>query len=310
MKGWILYKRSKSELTEADHGVNRLLAEANRLQVELDVIKPAQLELLVSSTHNGTILEGKQTKFPDFLIPRMGADTTYQAMALIRQLELCGVYCANNPTSIDNSRDKLWLSQLLRHNNLPVPKTLLLNFPLSIEWIEQEIGFPLVIKNISGARGLGVFLCENANILRDLMGLISENQNQPMIAQQFIANSYGRDLRVFIVGKKIVGCMQRKAHDSFKANYSLGADVTLFDMNAELEKMALDCINVTGLEIAGIDLLFGEQNYIICEANSSPGFKGMELATGENIGAQILEFVLQKAVSRHNTLVRDLSDLA
>ena len=92
MKGWILYKRCHNELTDADHGVNRLLAAAAKLDIELEVYKPTQFELIASNDNNRTvILNGQETEVPDFLLPRIGADTTFHALALIRYLEFLGV---------------------------------------------------------------------------------------------------------------------------------------------------------------------------------------------------------------------------
>ncbi|WP_028389403.1 ATP-grasp domain-containing protein [Legionella fairfieldensis] len=300
MKGWILYKRHKAELTEADHGVNRLLAVANRLQIDLEVYRPEQFELVISRDDKKSILlDDSRTSLPDFLLPRLGAETSYFALAIIRQLEKLGVYTCNHSTAVEIARDKMFVSQLLSQSDLPTPKTMLVKFPVSVNVVEREIGFPLVIKTLSGTRGIGIHLCESAQSFRDLMGLIAcHGGSCQMILQEFIATSYGRDLRVFVIGGKVIGCMQRTAKDSFKANYSLGGEVAPFPITAEIERLALDCANLFNLEIAGIDLLFDTQGFKICEANSSPGFKGMERATGQNIALQLLDYVKKITLSR------------
>lgn len=297
MKGWILYKRSKQELSEIDHGVNRLLSAAASLQIELEVYKPEQFELVVTREDKKSILlDGSRVALPDFLLPRLGAETSYFALAIIRQLEKSGVYTCNNSTAIETVRDKMLLSQLFAQSDLPFPKTMLVKFPVPISVVVREIGFPLVIKNISGARGIGIHLCESAMSFRDLMELIaSHSGSNQMILQEFIASSYGRDLRVFVLGGKVIGCMQRTAKDSFKANYSLGGEVSPFPLTPEIEQLAVACANLFNLEIAGIDLLFADQGFKICEANSSPGFKGMEHATGNDIALQIIEYVVKAA---------------
>lgn len=293
MKGWILYKRNKEELTEVDHGVNRFLSVAASLQMELEVYRPDEFELIISRDDKKSILlNDERVSLPHFLIPRLGAETSYFALAIIRQLEKLGVYTCNHSIAIEAVRDKMLFSQLLAQSDLPFPKTMLVKFPVSAKVVEREIGFPLVIKNISGARGIGIHLCETAQSFRDLMDLIAtQNGNCQMILQEFIATSYGRDLRVLVLGGKVIGCMQRTAKDSFKANYSLGGDVAPYPLTPEIEALAINCANLFNLEIAGIDLLFDTQGFKICEANSSPGFKGMEHAIGKNIAAQILSYV-------------------
>ncbi|CDZ76517.1 Alpha-aminoadipate--LysW ligase LysX [Legionella massiliensis] len=301
MKGWILYKRNKQELTEADHGVNRFLAVAESLDISLEVYRPEEFELVISRDDKKSILlHDKRVALPDFLLPRLGAETSYFALAIIRQLEKLGVHTYNRSTSVEIVKDKMLLSQMLAQSDLPAPKTMLVKFPVSVAVVEREIGFPLVIKNISGARGVGIHLCESAQNFRDLMELIashSASSNQ-MILQEFIANSYGRDLRVLVLGGKVIGCMQRTAKDSFKANYSLGGEVSPYVLTPEIESLAIKCADLFNLEIAGIDLLFDAQGFKVCEANSSTGFKGMERATGKNIALQILEYVKDSVIAK------------
>lgn len=300
MKGWILYKRSQDELTENDHGVNRLLSAAANLRIKLSVFKPTQFDLIATNDiHTSVLLEGKSPQLPDFIIPRTGAESTPFTLALIRQLELLGVYSANKSGAIEVVRDKMRVSQLLTANNLPTPKTMLLNFPVAFNIVKQQIGFPLVIKNIAGARGIGVHLCETASSFNDLMGLFNAQLTTQLIVQEFIGSSHGRDLRVFVLGGEVIGCMVRTAKDGFKANYSLGGEVKLFPITDEIEQLAVKCTELVGLEIAGIDLLFDAKGgFVICEANSSPGFKGMESATGKNVADQILNYIGSQVKNR------------
>jgi gamma-F420-2:alpha-L-glutamate ligase len=49
---------------------------------------------------------------------------------------------------------------------------------------------------------------------------------------------------------------------------------------------------VLGLDVTGIDILFDEEGYRICEANSAPGFQGLERATSYDVPSAILEWVI------------------
>lgn len=298
MQGWILYKRSKEELTDVDHGVMRFLSAAKSLQIDLQVYKPEQFELIVSDKENKSILlNGTRVALPDFLLPRLGAESSYFALAIIRQLEKLGVYICNSTNAIESVRDKMLLSQLLAQSKLPFPKTMLVKFPVPVSVVEREIGFPLVIKNTSGARGIGIHLCESIRYFGDLMDLIATHSgSHQMILQQFISESYGRDLRILVLGERVIGCMQRIANNSFKANYSLGGRVESYQLTPEIENLAIDCAKLFNLDFAGIDLLFSSEGFKVCEANSSPGFKGMEEATGQDIAKQILNYVIERTM--------------
>jgi gamma-F420-2:alpha-L-glutamate ligase len=296
MNGWILYKRNAQELTPEDHGVNRLCASAQSLGIHLEVYKPEQFDLFTSNTEHNTIFIDKiRCVVPDFIIPRMGAESPYLALAIIRHFEQLGVYVCNASDAIATVKDKMHMSQKLRGRGLPTPKTLLVKFPISMSMVTQELGFPVVIKTISGARGFGVHLCESPAALRDLMELLSIHQNvHGLILQEFVAQSFGRDLRVFVLGGRVIGCMKRLSSGGFKANYSLGGTVESYSMTEEIQYLSLAATDLFNLDIAGIDLLFTSDGYTICEANSSPGFKGMEEATGSDIASQIINYIVSK----------------
>lgn len=300
MKGWILYFKSKDELTEGDNGVQRLLAVAEKKGVSLEVYRPDQFELIVSRDDRKSILvDGKPRALPDFIIPRMGSGTTYFALAIIRQLEHLGVYACNSATAIETVKDKLRMHQLLAHSNLPTPTTMLVKFPVDLSVVESAIRFPIIIKNITGTEGAGIYLCDSSKHFYDLMELIySNNEKANIILQEFIETSHGKDLRVFILGGRAIGCMLRSSETSFKANFSRGGKVEAFELSPEIEWLATETARLVDLDIAGIDLLFDKDGYKICEANSSPGFKGMESVIGETVADQILDYITVKLSGR------------
>ena len=186
------------------------------------------------------------------------------------------------------------MHQILAYSKLATPKTMLAKFPVDISVVKREIGIPLIIKNVTGTQGKGVYLCESEEKFSDVMELIyTNNANANIIIQEFIETSYGRDLRVFVIGGKVVGCMQRIAKSGFKANFSKGADVQPYKLTSEAEWIATEASRLLNLDVAGVDLLFGEDGkYLICEANSSPQFHGLENVVGKKIADDILDYVL------------------
>lgn len=293
MKGWILYKKKRADLTEDDHAVGRLLNAAQEKEIELEVYKPDQFELVATRDDRQSILiDGKPCAVPDFIMPRFGSATTYFALAVIRQLESLGVYSCNSSMATEVVKDKLRIHQILSHSNLPTPKTMLVKFPVDIDVVKREIGFPVVIKNVSGMRGIGIYLSETETRFADLMDLIyTNNSSANIILQEFISYSKGTDLRIFVVGGKVVGCMKRASDISFKANISRGGRAEPFEITPEIEWLATETTRLVNLDIAGIDLLFDEQGFKICEANSSPGFKGLESVIGPCVAEQILDYI-------------------
>ena len=113
--------------------------------------------------------------------------------------------------------------------------------------------------------------------------------------QEYKDTQPGEDLRVFVVGDKVLGAMKRRAKDgSFKANITRGGVGENYTLTPEIEDMALRVARSLDLEVAGVDLLFGKEGFLVCEANSAPGFEGFEHATGINVAKEIIDYARSK----------------
>lgn len=294
MLGWILYKQSDKFLQPEAYEVLRLKEVAEKYGIRIMVITPEEVDIVVSRDDRKSILLGNvSTPLPDFIIPRMGSSTTYFALAVIRQLERLGVYSFNSSHSVENVKDKLYHLQILAESGLPIPKTMLAKFPVESKLVEKHIGFPAVIKTLSGTQGSGVFLSESKSSFEDLMRLVeTTNPKANFIIQEFIKTSHGKDLRVVTVGGRVIGAMTRSSTDGdFRANYSRGGEVKAFTTTPEVEWLVLEISRLLDLDIAGIDLLFDDNGFKICEVNSSPGFRGLEEACQKDIAEEIIHFI-------------------
>lgn len=297
-KGWILYRKPFSEITPEAHEINRLLQEAKNMDIDLEVVCPQEFELLITKSGKKSIrLKNEEVTLPDFLLPRMGSGTTYFALAVIRQLEKLGVICLNGSQGIEESKDKLYSHQILASSRLPVPKTMLSKFPIDPKLVEANLGFPVVVKSISGSQGKGVFLAKDPETFNDFIGIIeTANPSANFIFQEYIEESRGSDIRVIVIGGVPVAAMKRTSKDGgFKANYSQGGIVERIPLTQEMQWLATEATHALHLDISGIDLLESKEGLKICEVNSSPGFQGMESCLlgkeKANIARTILEFI-------------------
>ena len=310
MQGWILNRFSQHALRPDSHGIHRLLAEAQQENIAVRVVSPGELDIVVENDgRHRFLLNGQEVFRPDFLLNRMGSATTYFALAIMRQMENAGVYVPNRSQSIALVRDKLHTLQVLAQNNLPIAKSMLAKYPIDVDLVERELCFPVIVKTLAGSQGRGVFLCETRHKFEDLIAMITTSQGNPnFVIQEFISSSVGRDLRVFVIGQRVVGCMKRMARPgSFKANYSRGGSVESYSVTPLIEQLAVKAAQVLDLEIAGVDLLFDGHGFKICEANSSPGFRGMEQCLGINIPKEIYRYIAtqlgaEKSIPRINDL--------
>ena len=298
MEVWILYGEDIESTADLAFEVRRFIAEAAKMDIDLKVFRPSQFDLLVTEEDRDSILiDGELMPLPDFCFPYLHhGDRSYFSLSIVRQLERLGVKIFNKASTIETVADKLHTHQVMAENGMPTPATMLAKFPVDIDLIERTIGFPVVVKTLLGSNGTGVFLIENPPAFNDLMELIGEtNPNIQLIFQQYIESSKGRDLRLFVVDGEVVASMERKARDGgFKANYSTGGSVKSFTPDQEAVDMAVKTASLLDIQVAGIDLLFTNKGYTICEANTFPGFKGLESACDVNVPQKIFE-----AMRRH-----------
>ena len=290
MKLWMLGNRLTTEMYERE----RFIEEAEKSGIDFTVAFADEIDLIVSRDDRKSIrYRNDVVALPDALLARTGSGTGYFNLSVLRQFERLNVLTLPNSSSIEASKDKLYASQILAQAGLPTPKTMLTRFPCKSETVEKQVGFPCVMKVVTGSHGAGVFLCEDAKQFEDLSELISSlDAKNSMIIQEYIKESEGRDLRVIVIGGRVVGAMQRTSTDgSFKANISRGGQGKAYDVDDEMEMLAIQVAKVLDLDIAGVDLLFHTDGYRICEANSAPGFKGFEEALDINIPQKVFDYV-------------------
>ena len=293
LSGWIIHKKSLGENFEVD----RLVEEFEKQGIDIRVVNPKEVDIFVDRDDRKSILvAGRTRQLPDFVMPRTGSGTTYFIKAIIRHLERLGVVLINGSDAIDNVKDKLYTQQILGESKLPVPKTLLVKHPINLEWVETNINFPVIIKTLSGSFGAGVFLAENKKQLEQLVKMAEiTKKSYNIIVQEFIKDSWGKDIRVFVLNKKVIGCMMRQStDDDFRANITRGGEGIPYQITDEIEWLGGESSRLLNLDIAGVDLLFNNGSYSICEVNSSPGFEGMDKFTKTNIAEDIVNFVKLK----------------
>lgn len=289
-KIWILHHAANIDGYE----ITRLLESLTIAGFEVQVLEPKYFDIIVSrSTSRSIRYKGERVEMPSLVMSRTGSGTNYFTLALMRQIEKFNIPVINSSSSIDIVSDKLMTSQLLTRDNIPIPKTMLVTGTVDLDLVEKEIGFPCVVKATSGSKGKTVYLCENRKYFKDLMELLNNIAlKKTLIIQEFINTRPGEDLRVWVIGGKVIAAMKRTAPvGDFRANISQGGTAEPFEITEEIDYIARQTATTLGLQIAGIDLLFDNSGYLVCEANSSPGFDGMDKYCGTDMAQKITDFI-------------------
>ena len=88
--------------------------------------------------------------------------------------------------------------------------------------------------------------------------------------------------------------MRRRARGrEFRSNFHLNGTVERVDLPESYAEAACRAARVLGLNIAGVDLLEGNNGPLVLEVNSSPGLEGIEKASGVNVAGAIVDYVME-----------------
>jgi ribosomal protein S6--L-glutamate ligase len=240
----------------------------------------------------------------DAVIPRIAASHTFYGLAVLRQFEMMGVYPLNESVAIGRSRDKLRSMQLLSRAGLGMPKTA---FAIDNEHTPDVLaivgGSPVVIKLLEGTQGIGVVLAESDKSAKSIIDAFN-GVDVAILVQEFVKESEGKDIRAFVVGRKVVAAMERTgAKGDFRSNLHRGGSARLVELTKEERATALKAAQVMGLNVAGVDMLRSSHGPKIMEVNSSPGLEGIEASTGINVAKLVMTF-LEKNAKPNRTKTR------
>jgi ribosomal protein S6--L-glutamate ligase len=277
------------------YSTRRLVEEARVRDLDVAVLDPMQFSLFVTEQEIGIHHQGNKFDY-DAVIPRIGHSITRHGVSVLRHLEQLDVWTANTSQGILQSRDKLHSSQILARNKIPTPRTAYVRDMKDIEHATEAVGgLPVVVKVTQGTQGQGVFLRHTIHETRNLVqGLLVTGK--AVLIQEYIAESHGKDIRALIVGGKVVACMRRKARGrEFRSNYHLNGTVENVEINEEYAEVACRAARVLGLNVAGVDLLEGNNGPLVLEVNSSPGLEGIEKSSGVNVAGAIIDYVVSES---------------
>lgn len=272
------------------HSIRRLLSEAKKQRLQCDVIDPLDCQIVVDGKDSRLMTPAGPIGQYDVILPRIGASITDYGLAVVKQFELLGSRPVNGSQAIAESRDKMRCLQVLAAAGVAVPSSVLCHSPRGLRLSVDSVGgMPVVLKVLQGTQGKGVMIVHSPISLGSVHETL-KSLDQDVIIQQFLAEGAGRDYRAFVIGNKVVAAMLRTAPPGeFRANIHRGGEGTLVKLPPAFERAAIRSARVLGLGIAGVDLMESPRGPVVLEVNSSPGFEGIEKATGLNVAGMIIK---------------------
>lgn len=284
-----------------NYSTKRLKEEAQKRGHTVSVIKYRDCYASIEKNNPTVSYKGQDLAKFDAVIPRIAANMTRYGSAIVRQLEMQGVYSVSSSIAIVRSRDKLRSLQLLAKAGVGIPKTVVSRNSTDIDDLIDKLGgTPVIIKLARGTHGNGVVLAESKKAAKSVLQAfyLTNEDGTNVLLQEFIKESAGTDIRVFVVGGRVVASMKRQSlDDDFRSNLHKGGEGTRIKLTEEERKMAIKAARALGLNVAGVDLMRSERGPLVLEVNSSPGF-GIEKVTGRDVAGAIIEYIEQNAKRR------------
>ena len=281
-----------------NYSTKRLKEEFKLRGHEVDIIKYKDCFASIESSNPEVRYHGEKLEGYDAIIPRIASGMTRYGTAIVRQFEMQGAFTTASSIAIVRSRDKLRSLQLLARAGVGIPKTVFTRDGREIDDLIEEIGeLPVVIKLARGTHGNGVVLAETKKAAKSVMQAfyVMDDDGTNILLQEFIKESAGEDIRIFLVNGKVVASMVRRGlDDDFRSNIHQGGEGQIVKLTEEERKTAQKAAKSMGLPICGVDIMRSDHGPLVLEVNSSPGF-AIEKVTGRNVAAKIVEYVEQNA---------------
>jgi len=283
------------------YSTRRLIRAGKKRGHKVIVIDPLQCTLALDRGKPLLYFRRKRLKGIDVVIPRIGSALADYGLSVLAHLEMGGIPVLNPSSAIAKAKDKFQALQFLSAHAIDTPRTALVRNPEDIDRALKIVGgLPVILKVPQGTHGVGVILAESRQSVESTLEAFW-SIGQDILIQEFVKESYGRDIRALVLDGKIVAAMRRHARvGEFRSNIHKGAIGIPLELKKSYRNAAIQAAQVMGLRFAGIDMLEGKGGPRVVEVNASPGIEGMERVAGKNIAGLIISYAVGLARKKNN----------
>jgi RimK family alpha-L-glutamate ligase len=212
-------------------------------------------------------------------------------------LEAAGLVVVNRARAIERCVDKFYTDALLRRAGLPTPDTVVCERPDEAMQAMRAMG-DVVVKPLFGSMGHGLVRVSDPDVAFRVFRALE--QTRAVFYVQRAIEHGGRDMRVFVVGGRVLGAIERVAPEGeWRTNVSRGASARAIDLPDEWAALAVRAAAATGADYAGVDLLPAPDGRVfVLEVNGIPGWEGLQRATGLDVAGALVEHLAWRVQAR------------
>jgi RimK family alpha-L-glutamate ligase len=211
-------------------------------------------------------------------------------MDVLHRAQAAGVRVLNPPAALETCIDKYLATARLEAAGLRVPATVVCQDCDAAMAALTALGGDVVVKPLFGSEGRGMVRVSDPEVAWRTFRAI-ERMQAVFYVQKFVAHP-GWDLRVFVIGGRVVAAMRRHAKNGWRTNVAQGGRGEAVSATAEEERLALAAAIAVGTPAAGVDLLPDpDGGYYVLEVNAVPGWRALAPVTGVDVAAEIVRFL-------------------
>jgi ribosomal protein S6--L-glutamate ligase len=211
-------------------------------------------------------------------------------MDVLHRLQAGGTAVVNPPSALEASIDKYLASARLEAAGLPVPPTIVCQHADDALEAFAQLGGDVIVKPLFGSEGRGMVRASDPEMAWRTFRTLERLQSV-MYLQQVIAHP-GWDLRVFVLGGRVLTAMRRRANGGWRTNVAQGGKGEAVSLTAEKERLALAAAAAVGALVAGVDLLPGPNGqWYVLEVNAVPGWRALAPVTGVDVAVETVRFL-------------------
>jgi ribosomal protein S6--L-glutamate ligase len=234
----------------------------------------------------------------DVIIPRANVcENVALESAILKQIEHMHIPMINSYDSIICAKNKLLTLQILGANDIPTVRTAVIHRSDNLDTALKHIGrMPMIMKTAFGSFGHGVVLIESERSARSAYDLLNRAPSNIILLQKYVRESKGKDIRIIVVGGRVIAAMERKAkRGEFRSNIKVGGEGKAIKPTREMKNLAIRATKALGLQISGVDIILTQDGPAIMEVNSNPGMEGIEEATSINVAEKMIKYAVKYA---------------
>ena len=143
-------------------------------------------------------------------------------------------------------------------------------------------GVPAVKKKIDGHGGIDVYMLDKAEPFED--GYVYQKP----------CDTLGRDVRVWLIGKKIIASILRSSDTDFRSNFCLGGKASKYTLSLEEKELVYKIADLLDYDYIGIDFIFNNGRLVFNEIEDTVGARMVYSLTDTDILSLYCDYIKEE----------------